>query len=62
MQMALEMWQSIFFQPLSKQVTLACLQLIKAERNNEVIDTGLIKNVIKSYGTNNIFQSFQTIS
>ena len=59
--MALKIWQLIFFQPLRKQVTLACLQFIKAERNNEVIDTELIKNVIESYGTNHLFQSFQRI-
>ncbi len=52
--MALEIWQLIFFQPLNRQVTLACLQLIKAERNNEVIDTQLIKSIIESYGTNYI--------
>ncbi len=52
--MALEIWQLIVFQPLNRQVTLACLQLIKAERNHEAIDTQLIKSVIESYGTNHI--------
>ncbi len=48
--MAMEIWQQIFFQPLNRQVTLACLQLIKAERNNEVINTRLISGVKESYG------------
>jgi hypothetical protein len=48
--MAMEIWQLIFFQPLNRQVTLACLQLIKAERNNEMINTRLISGVIESYG------------
>ncbi|CAF2046218.1 unnamed protein product [Rotaria magnacalcarata] len=47
--MAMEIWQLIFFNPLNRQVTLACLQLIKAERQNEVINTRLISGVIQSY-------------
>ncbi|CAF4837528.1 unnamed protein product [Rotaria sp. Silwood1] len=47
--MAMEIWQLVFFQPLNRQVTLACLQLIKAERQNEVINTRLISGVIQSY-------------
>ena len=49
--MAMEVWHLIFFQALHEQVTLACLQLIKAERNNEKIDTQLISSVIQSYST-----------
>lgn len=48
--MSMEIWQLVIFEPLNRPVTLACLQLIKAERQNEVINTRLISGVIQSYG------------
>ena len=50
--MALDIWQSVFFQPLHQQVTSACLQLIKSQRENEIIDAQLIRGAIESYGKN----------
>jgi len=46
----MKIWENAFFKSLNNQVTQACLNLIKAERNNEVINTNLISEVIQSYG------------
>ncbi|CAF2832753.1 unnamed protein product [Rotaria sp. Silwood2] len=45
--MAMKIWQLVIFQSLQKQVTLACLQLIKAERQNEMINTRFIRAVVE---------------
>ncbi|CAF3678878.1 unnamed protein product [Rotaria socialis] len=49
--MALDIWQSVFSQRLHQQVTSACLQLIKSQRQNDSIDidTRLIRGAIESY-------------
>ncbi|CAF4396440.1 unnamed protein product [Rotaria sp. Silwood2] len=47
--MAMEVWQLVFFQPLQSQITLPCLQLINTERQNEIINTRLIRAVVQSY-------------
>ncbi|CAF4921549.1 unnamed protein product [Rotaria sp. Silwood1] len=45
--MAMEVWQFVFFQILQSQITLVCLQLINAERQNEIINTRLIRAVVE---------------
>ncbi|CAF1052602.1 unnamed protein product [Adineta ricciae] len=47
--MSMETWQNVVFRPLYKHVTQACLDLIKSERNNEIINTRIISGVIQSY-------------
>ncbi|CAF4464968.1 unnamed protein product [Rotaria sp. Silwood2] len=46
-EMAMEIWKLVFFQPLQSQVTSACLQLINAERQNEIINTRFIRAVVQ---------------
>jgi hypothetical protein len=46
----MKIWRKLFFQPLKRQITQACLDLIKVERNNQIINTHLISEVIQSYG------------
>ncbi len=48
--MAMKIWETVFFKTLNKQVTETCLNMIKAERNGETINTNLISEVIQSYG------------
>ncbi len=48
--MTIQIWEQVLFQPLNKQITQACLDLIKVERNNQIINTHLISEVIQSYG------------
>jgi len=43
-----------FFPRISAQLTRECLQLINAERNNKVIDTQLISQVIQIYSKHRI--------
>ncbi|CAF3711241.1 unnamed protein product [Rotaria sp. Silwood1] len=47
--MAMKIWKLVFFQPLQSQVTLTCLQLINAERQNETIDARFIRAAVQSY-------------
>ncbi|CAF4095195.1 unnamed protein product, partial [Rotaria sordida] len=47
--MAKKVWQLIVFQPLQRQVTLTCLQLIKSECQNKEINTQLISAVLQSF-------------
>ncbi len=50
----MKIWQLAFLQPLDRQVTLAYLQLIKAKRNDEMINTRLISEVIQIYDKDKI--------
>ncbi|CAF1237055.1 unnamed protein product [Rotaria sordida] len=47
--MTMEIWKLVFFQKFNKQVTFECLQLIKSERQNELINSRLISEVVQSY-------------
>ncbi|CAF1397829.1 unnamed protein product, partial [Didymodactylos carnosus] len=40
--LGLILWDNILFKPLNKRLTCICLDLIKRERNNELIDSQLI--------------------
>jgi hypothetical protein len=46
----MKVWENVFFQSLNRQVTQTCLNLIKTERNTEIINTNLISEVVQSYG------------
>jgi hypothetical protein len=54
----MKIWERVFFNILNKQVTEACLNMIKAERNHEVINTNLISEVIQSYGKRTLISIF----
>jgi len=45
----MKIWENVSFKLLNERVTQACLDLIKAERSNQVINTNLISKVIQSY-------------
>lgn len=54
-QLALVAWKVNFFKFLGSEknvsrLTQAILKQIEAQRNGEVVDTGLLKQVIASYG------------
>ncbi|CAF1394867.1 unnamed protein product [Rotaria sordida] len=55
--MAKKVWQLIVFQPLQRQVTLTCLQLIKSECQNKEINTQLISAVLQSFDLALLFKS-----
>lgn len=45
--LTIETWKKVLFQLLNRQITHLCLD---SERNNEIINTRLISEVIQSYG------------
>jgi hypothetical protein len=48
--LSLVCWQEHVFNHVQQQVTGIVLRIIEKERNGEMIETGIIKSVIDSYG------------
>jgi hypothetical protein len=48
--MAIQIWQQVVSRIFYKQITQICLNMIKAERHHQAIDTAIIANVIQTYG------------
>lgn len=49
-QLTLVSWKKYMFEYVNHNVIAAVLKLITKQRNGEVIETGLIKNVVDSFG------------
>lgn len=47
-------WKKYMFEYVHYNVISAVLKLIEKQRNGEIIETGLIKNVIDSFGKDNL--------
>ena len=47
--MAMQIWREIVPRRVHTQITGICLNMIKAHRNHEKIDTEIIKNIIQTY-------------
>ncbi|CAF4504041.1 unnamed protein product [Rotaria socialis] len=58
--MAMEMWQQVVFRLFYTKIINFSLNLIKAERNQEKIDTETIHNIIQTYITSSINQHGST--
>ncbi|CAF4975098.1 unnamed protein product [Rotaria sp. Silwood1] len=58
--MAMKIWQQILSQLFYTKITRYCLNLIKAERNHQKIDTEIISNVIQTYVISHINQHKST--
>ncbi|CAF3426396.1 unnamed protein product [Rotaria sp. Silwood1] len=58
--MAMKIWHQILSQLFYTKITRYCLNLIKAERNHQKIDTEIISNVIQTYVISHINQHKST--
>jgi cullin 1 len=49
--MAMRIWQDVFFKEANQSLTQTCLKLIRDEREGKHVDSLLIRQVVRSYGT-----------